>query len=148
MYERWGDKSMIKVLALSLEGTLISNSISQIARDGLHSFLSKVYLSFPRVVMYTTVSEPEFRKIAKILVSNKDAPEWFESIEYVKWQGSTKDLRNVPFASVNQIYLMDDSPDFINKNQHDQWVKIKSFKSPYDKIDTELNKVFTILAKK
>jgi trehalose-6-phosphatase len=45
------------ILALDLEGTLISNAISQIPRPGLVRFLNDMQSQFDRLVMFTTVSD-------------------------------------------------------------------------------------------
>src|SRR5690606_29950088 len=66
-----------KVLALDLEGTLISNAVSQIPRPGLFDFLTRCRDSFSRIVMFTTVSEKRFRDIAGLLVKEGFAPTWF-----------------------------------------------------------------------
>lgn len=84
------------VLTLDLEGTLVSNAMSQIPRPGLHHFLSRCNELFPRVVMFTTVKEDRFRSIARLLVNEGVAPEWFAQIEFIYWQGETKDLRFIP----------------------------------------------------
>jgi hypothetical protein len=61
------------VLALDLEGTLISNAMSQIPRPGLANFLTRCAEIFPRIVMFTTVKEDRFRRIARLLVDEKVA---------------------------------------------------------------------------
>jgi len=71
------------VLALDLEGTLISNAMSQIPRPGLAHFLSQCKELFPRVVVFTTVKEELFRKIAGLLVEESVAPSWFADVEYI-----------------------------------------------------------------
>ena len=81
------------VLALDLEGTLISNAMSQIPRPGLHAFLSRCRELFTRIVMFTTVDEASFRKIEQSLVEEGFAPDWFATLKYVQWHGETKDLR-------------------------------------------------------
>ena len=43
------------ILALDLEGTLISNAVSQIPRPGLHRFLEDVRSQFEELVLFTTV---------------------------------------------------------------------------------------------
>lgn len=48
------------ILALDLEGTLISNAVSQIPRPGLYSFLEHVQGQFDQLVMFTTVEEGLF----------------------------------------------------------------------------------------
>ena len=52
----------IRVIALDLEGTLISNAHSQIPRPVLYRFLDTCHALVGRVVMCTTVSE--LRKLA------------------------------------------------------------------------------------
>lgn len=84
------------VLALDLEGTLISNAMSQIPRPGLAEFLTRCAELFPRIVMFTTVKEDRFRKIARLLVDERVAPSWFAEMEYITWHGETKDLKFVP----------------------------------------------------
>ena len=71
------------VIALDLEGTLISNAVSQIPRPGLWSFLEGCRSLAARVVIFTAVSEERFRAIAGVLVEDGFAPEWFASIDYV-----------------------------------------------------------------
>lgn len=71
------------ILALDLEGTLISNAISQIPRPGLCRFLEDVRSHFSQLMMFTTVPEERFRSIADLLVREGSAPPWFASIEYI-----------------------------------------------------------------
>ena len=62
---------MIEVIALDLEGTLISNAISQIPRPGLNKFLELCRSITNRVVIFTAVKEEVFRGIAKKCMKNK-----------------------------------------------------------------------------
>ena len=73
----------VKVLALDLEGTLISNAVSQIARPGLFDFLEDCRELFPRIVIFTSVNEERFRAIANLLTTEGYAPNWFADIEYI-----------------------------------------------------------------
>ncbi len=50
------DVNDIEVLALDLEGTLISNAMSQIARPGLRNFLEFCGRTFSRIVIYTALA--------------------------------------------------------------------------------------------
>ena len=61
--------AMITTLALDLEGTLISNAMSQIPRPGLNDFLVRSRALFDRVVIYTAVAESRFRGIAAQLAA-------------------------------------------------------------------------------
>ncbi|MGM9485867.1 NIF family HAD-type phosphatase [Ideonella sp. YS5] len=137
--------SHLTVLALDLEGTLISNAMSQIPRPGLFAFLERCQALFPRVVMYTTVKEERFRKIASLLVDEKAAPSWFADVEYVSWEGKTKDLSFIPGASVPEALLVDDFEIYIHPGQESQWVKVDYFDYPYDEADTGLAKALRAL---
>jgi hypothetical protein len=46
-----------KVLALDLEGTLISNAVSIFPRPGLYNFLEFCHDTFDKIVLFTSVSE-------------------------------------------------------------------------------------------
>jgi hypothetical protein len=62
-------------IALDLEGTLISNAVSQIPRLGLCLFLKYYYENFFRIVIFTAVKELKFREVSKILVEIKKVPD-------------------------------------------------------------------------
>lgn len=54
------------IIALDLEGTLISNAISQIRRPHLFTFLVGCREVAHRIVMFTTVSESRFTIFRKL----------------------------------------------------------------------------------
>ena len=137
--------SRYSVLALDLEGTLISNAMSKIPRPGLFQFLTRRRKLFPRVVMFTTVKEPRFRDIARLLVDEDMAPPWFADIEYVHWQGETKDLPFIPCAELDQTLLVDDFEKYVNPGQEGQWLQIDYFDYPYPPTDQGLMKIPGIL---
>ncbi|MCP3674138.1 MAG: hypothetical protein GY829_06665, partial [Gammaproteobacteria bacterium] len=130
---------MAYVIALDLEGTLLSNSMSQIPRPGLFEFLEGCKAITDRVVMYTTVKEERFRNIADLLVADGFAPEWFKNIEFVPWQGKTKDLTLIPNIDISNAVLVDDYSFYVHKGQEDQWVEIAQFGYPYPEDDKELS---------
>jgi hypothetical protein len=140
------DSKKALVLALDLEGTLISNGISQIPRPGLLLFLTRCFELFPRIVMFTTVKEERFRQIATLLVEEGFAPAWFASIEYITWTGKTKDLSFVPCAELETTLLVDDFEEYVHQEQSAQWLKIDCFDYPYEQTDTGLFKMLDILA--
>jgi hypothetical protein len=133
------------VLALDLEGTLISNAMSQIPRPGLYEFLARCREIFPRVVMFTTVKEDRFRKIARLLVEEGVAPKWFATVEYVEWQGETKDLSFVQGVSWDEVLLVDDFEKYVHPGQERQWLQVEYFDYPYEASDTGLAKILGIL---
>lgn len=118
------------ILALDLEGTLISNAISQIPRPGLNQFLEAVRADFDRLVMFTTVPEERVRSIAKLLVDEGSAPAWFVELQYVRWLGKTKDLHYVS-PVIGSALLLDDHGLYVHKGQDHLWVEIPLFGSPY-----------------
>lgn len=133
------------ILALDLEGTLISNAVSQIARPGLFRFLEQCKDLFPRIVIFTTVPESRFRTIARLLASEEQAPEWFAHLEYVSWSGKTKDLGLVQSADARTVLLVDDFPGYVHPGQDRQWVPIEHFDFPYGDDDTGLADVLEVL---
>ncbi|PXX44209.1 NIF family HAD-type phosphatase [Undibacterium pigrum] len=137
-------KIIPKVLALDLEGTLISNAMSQIPRPGLFEFLERCAVLFPRLVMFTTVNEDKFRHIARLLVEEGKAPAWFAHIEYVNLQGDTKNLEFIPDAIVEESILVDDFEIYVHPGQAAQWMQIEFFDYPYSEEDQGL---FNMLAK-
>ena len=135
----------IEVLALDLEGTLISNAMSQIARPGLREFLEFCGAAFPRLVMYTFISEDRFRQIARMLVNEGSAPGWFDALEYIEWDGKIKDLRRIAGADQERTVIVDDYEPYIHPFQRGQWVAIRRFDAPYPEEDRELLRIRTIL---
>jgi hypothetical protein len=135
----------LDVLALDLEGTLVSNAVSQIARPGLYAFLENCRSVVPRLVIYTSVPEGRFRELAASLVAEGSAPDWFKDIEYVQWNGSRKDLALIPGAAVRRTLLIDDHESYVVPEQRGQWLPIASFTAPYGAEDAELQGVMKIL---
>lgn len=129
---------MYNVIALDIEGTLISNAMSQIPRPGLKSFLEELESIFPRIVIFTTVKESLFRDIAQLLISEGVAPDWFLTLEYINWQGEFKDLSLILNSSVSECLLVDDYVGYIHPNQKENWMPIKCFEHPYVDSDNEL----------
>lgn len=129
------------ILALDLEGTLISNAMSQIPRPGLFAFLQRCREMFPRIVAFTTVKEDRFRDIARLLVDEGFAPAWFADVEYIRWQGHTKDLSFIEDAMPDQVLLVDDYEIYVHPGQESQWVRIGYFDAPYDEGDAAFHSV-------
>ncbi|WP_238978873.1 NIF family HAD-type phosphatase, partial [Novilysobacter arseniciresistens] len=123
------------VLALDLEGTLISNAVSQIPRPGLTDFLTECRALFPRIVIFTTVREPLFRHIARGLLNECFVPAWFADLEYVDWSGPAKDLRVIPRVQWPLVLLVDDCQAYVHPGQEEHWVPIEQFCSPYRDTD-------------
>lgn len=118
------------ILALDLEGTLISNAVSQIPRPGLRDFLDYAGSTFDEVVLFTTVPRHMSLRIALLLAEEGHVPGWFTEVRYVEWTGSTKDLRFVS-PLLGQALLLDDHRPYIHRGQHKFWVEAPLFASPY-----------------
>ncbi len=134
------------VLALDLEGTLISNEFSQIPRPGLVEFLAACRALAPRLVMFTTVPEQRFRVVARNLVLSGDAPEWLPSVEVVAWSGPKKDLGLIDGADPVDVVIVDDDPErFAVPGQLEQWIQVSRFAPPYSDADTGLMDIMPAL---
>lgn len=126
------------ILALDLEGTLISNAISQIPRPGLYRFLEDIQLLFDHLMMFTTVPEDRFRGIATLLVREGSAPHWFAGLHYINWMGMTKDLLQAS-PRLGDALLLDDHGPYVHPGQEHLWVQIPLFGSPYPSEDDGLS---------
>ncbi|WP_081275838.1 NIF family HAD-type phosphatase [Stenotrophomonas maltophilia] len=125
------------ILALDLEGTLISNAVSQIPRPGLREFLDHVLRTFDEVVLFTTVPRHAALRIALLLAEEGHVPRWFVQVRYVEWTGPTKDLRFVS-SRLGETLLLDDHGAYIHPGQHELWVEAPLFASPYPADDCGL----------
>ncbi len=129
------------ILALDLEGTLISNAMSCFPRPGLHAFLDFSAAHFPRVVLFTAVSEHRVRPILDVLAAEAAIPGWARGIEIIGWAGEVKDLGFIPRATVAGTLLVDDLESYVHPDQRAQWVPIEPFVQPYPDTDLELVRV-------
>ena len=145
-WEAW--VARVTVLALDLEGTLISNAVSQIPRPGLAPFLDSCKGMFDRLVVFTTVREERFRAIARVLAEEAAAPGWFADLEWVTWSGATKNLAFVPGARVDEVLLVDDYKGYIVPEQKGQWVSAQPFEHPYPDDDEGLKMVLVELQRR
>ena len=128
-------------IALDLEGTLISNAVSQFPRPGLRTFLDFCGEHFDRVCIYTAVRDEVTLPIVQIMVSEENAPEWLLTTELIQWDRTVKDLANIPNAQITDCLILDDNPDYIVESQADQWIQIEKYSSPYPDDDAELERV-------
>lgn len=125
------------ILALDLEGTLISNAVSQIPRPGLREFLDYARGAFDEVVLFTTVPHHSALRILSLLAEERRAPRWFTEVRYVEWIGSCKDLRFVS-PRLGESLLLDDYEPYIHPGQREYWVEAPLFSSPYPDDDCGL----------
>ena len=136
----------MKILALDLEGTLLSNAVSVFPRPGLFEFLEYCRKNFDRIVVMTAVSERRFREVAQLLADEASAPAWFCEIEYVEWDGGYKDLRTISTCSPADVLLVDDQSSYVHPDQIDRWIEVAEFRPPYPAEGTGLKDVARRLA--
>lgn len=136
------------VLALGLEGTLISGNNGMLARPGLFRFLSCCRPLFQRMVIFTTVTEADFRQIAANLVEEGSAPSWFENLEYVHWSGSNKNLTSVPVVEANYVLMADDHESHVPQGPQVQWIGVRRFEPLSGHDDAELDHALEVLARR
>ncbi len=135
----------VETLALDLEGTLISNAVSQFPRPGLFDFLESCRATFPTLVVFTAVGEERFRIVARQLVADGCAPDWFSALPHLHCTGQYKDLRLVQGSDVSTTRLVDDIEGYVHPEQRDQWIRIEPFEHPYPADDRELARVIELL---
>lgn len=134
-----------RVLALDLEGTLISSAVSQFPRPGLRGFLEWALATFERVVIFTSVRAELARSVLATLVEYGDAPAAAADLEVVDWSGRVKDLRFVRGATPDEVVLVDDQERVIEPSQRGRWVAIAEWDDP-SADDRELARVRALLA--
>lgn len=137
----------IKVLALDLERTLISDAMNREPRPGLYSFLQFCLQHFERVVLFTSVNKRLTYEVLDELLQQGDIPKQFiQEVEYIEWEGEHKDLRYVPDAQYSEILLIDDDEGWLKPEQKGQWIAIAEY-DPYlvQGEDRELERIRNIL---
>lgn len=135
----------ISVLALDLEGTLISNAMSQLPRPGLREFLDRCMAEVPRVVIFTAVSSSRSQRILDTLVSEGDVSAGVSTLPIVDWSGPHKDLAFLD-APAAACLLVDDLAEYVAPGQEEQWLPIEGWHAPYPEDDAELERVWGEIA--
>ena len=136
------------VLALDLEGTLISNAMSCFPRPGLYDFVEDCRSIFERIVLFTAVSESRVRLILELLAREGSTPAWFRDIDVVSWAGDIKDLHFISGCVPQDVLLVDDVESYVHPNQREQWVRILPFVPPYPITDKEFLRVIEELRRR
>lgn len=132
---------MRPLLCLDLEGTLISNAVSQIPRPGLHSFLEEVR-ALCDLVIYTSVSAPRVDAIRELLVQEEFAPSWFKDLQVIYPSGT---LKPKIACGRDMAFLLDDQPGVIVPGEEEWWIQIREYLPPYSKEDKALSNALTLI---
>jgi hypothetical protein len=121
----------IRVLALDLERTLLSDALHREPRPGLYDFLLFCCDRFERVVLFTSVNKPQALAALQECANQGHVPqEFMDRLEYVEWEGMYKDLRFVPNATTSEVLIVDDDGGWIRADQQQQWIGIAEY-DPY-----------------
>ncbi len=133
----------VKVIALDLERTLISDALRAVPRSGLYDFLSFCLARFERVALFTTVEETDAREVLDALDRSGQLPPGFlDRLEYVEWSGEHKDLGFIRGAALDQVLLVDDDAGWVRPDQRDRWVAVAAWDGG---ADNELVRVRAVL---
>ena len=127
------------IIALDLEGTLISNGMSQIPRPGLQQFLINCFAHFDRVVIYSALNEHRIQDVLQNLLSDGLlTSERHQQLEVLSCKGASKDLNLIPLAVADQALLLDDMEAYVAPGQEKNWISIAPFEPPYASDDDAL----------
>lgn len=127
------------LIALDLEGTLISNAVSQIARPGLFEFLEGCQRLADRVVIYSAVPAARAHLILEGLAAEGTMPAWAASLAcFDIMPNGFKDLRAIGGCHAEHSVLVDDTPEVIAPDLRHRWVPVPMFQSPYPADDDAL----------
>jgi hypothetical protein len=140
----------IRVVALDLERTLISDAYNREPRPGLYAFLCFCVENFERVALFTAVNKAMAYEVLHELSRQGSVPQAFlDAVEYIVWDGSYKDLNFVPRARFDEVVLIDDDEGWIKPEQKSQWIGISEY-DPYlvRGDDQELARVRQLLEEK
>jgi|TARA_Y100001001_G_scaffold156989_1_gene174493 hypothetical protein len=122
------------LLCMDLEGTLISNAVSQIPRPGLHAFLENVS-EVCNLMLYTSVSSERVQAIRNLLVEEVVVPSWFLDLPVIHPSGTIKDKAR---CGRTDALLLDDQAAVIAPGEEYWWVPIPEYLPPYSDHDREL----------
>lgn len=121
----------IRILALDLERTLISDAMNREPRPGLREFLLFCCRRFERLMLFTAVNRTTAWEALRECAEQGAVPdEFLEKVEYVEWEGTYKDLRFVRDADLLEVLLIDDDGGWIRPGQESQWIGIAEY-DPY-----------------
>ena len=134
---------MKPLLCLDLEGTLISNAVSQIPRPGLYTFLEHA-AELCDLVIYTSVSEVQTRAIQKLFVAEKLVPSWFEDLDVLR---PVQTQKPKSACGRSDAFILDDQECVIIPGEKSWWIRIPEFLPPYPEDDRALSDTIALLKK-
>lgn len=126
-----------RVVALDLEGTLVSNAVSVFPRPHLDVFLGELDVLADEVVLFTSVSTVRARAVLELLAGEGVVPGWFASVR-ILGGAPVKDLSRVADLSSAVVVLVDDQAGVVVAGQEARWVPVVAFDAPYSADDRGL----------
>lgn len=137
---------MSVIVALDLEGTLVSSAVSAFPRPGLRRFVERVLACADRVVMFTSVPERRARPLLAILEAEGELPLGFAgTVEFIPYSGPTKDLAVIKGSMAATVLLVDDQECVVHPGQERSWIRVAEFQPPFDETDGELERIAAII---
>lgn len=122
----------IRILALDLEATLISDAMVPYPRPGLWDFLTFCTRNFERIVLFTCVASDDAEEVIQDLTGKGEIPpEFANRLEYLDWHGSHKDLTFIT-EEIETVVLVDDDPNWVKTDQRSRWIPIQPWFSGAD----------------
>lgn len=157
-----------KILALDLEGTIVSNAISRKPRPGLYAFMESCKDAFNEVVLFTAVDAERARDVLLNLAKKCYVPMWVATMPIVLWHeeddipgkhliqlGKFKDLLFVklmfPGVVIPNIWIVDDNRYWVRSHQRRQLIEIPTWDPAFNgknsrKNDRALEEVIQVLS--
>lgn len=129
------------LFCLDLEGTLISNAVSQIPRPGLYRFLDCT-AELCDLMIYTSVSPARVEAIRNLLVVEQQAPGWLMDLPVIRPE---KTLKPKPACGRDVAFLLDDQPYVVVPGEKEWWIQIPEYLPPYSEEDRALNDALEVI---
>jgi hypothetical protein len=136
------------VLALDLEGTLMGNVASAVARPGLHRFLTCCRSLVARLVVVASVPEPQFREVARRLVAEASAPAWFADVEYALRHADSNEAPQLSHAEPPFTLLVGGPGSQADADHKSQWLAVPKYEPSPDSDDGELDRILEEIARR
>jgi hypothetical protein len=94
-------------------------------------------MQFDGLVMFSSVDESLFRRIASLLVLEGHAPAWFGERPCAFWEGPATYLA-YGSSTLGSAQLLDDHAAYVHPGPEHWWDQVPLFGSPYDQTDNGL----------
>lgn len=128
---------MIKVLAISLEKTIVSPELEP--RPGLRKFLEFCVANFPEIRWFTSIPCVKVQGIIKLLFELDVVPPEALNLSCVEWTGSLKNMEFIGLP-LNEVLVVDSNAFAFLPSQFSQLLLIPEY-DPQSVDDCELEKI-------